>query len=195
MQARHAQRRNVTTAQLRLNYQVLPQLNVMGRMSLRSNRNLEENKIPKSYLNYGDSREGAYKVWNISQDNVDADVLVTYTKSFLNDINLTLNAGSSIFYRTYRNDYASTDGLNVPNIYSLKNSTGSILTYDPEMPYWGTRNEKQIRSVYGAVNLDLSKYAYLTLTGRNDWSSTIAKGNNSYFYPSVALSTVVSGQS
>ena len=58
MQARHAQRRNVTTAQLRLNYQVLPQLNVMGRMSLRSNRNLEENKIPKSYLNYGDSREG-----------------------------------------------------------------------------------------------------------------------------------------
>ena len=192
MQARHAQRRNVTTAQLRLNYQVLPQLNVMGRMSLRSNRNLEENKIPKSYLNYGDSREGAYKVWNISQDNVDADVLVTYTKSFLNDINLTLNAGSSIFYRTYRNDYASTDGLNVPNIYSLKNSTGSILTYDPEMPYWGTRNEKQIRSVYGAVNLDLSKYAYLTLTGRNDWSSTIAKGNNSYFYPSVALSTVVS---
>lgn len=75
MQARHAQRRNVTTAQLRLNYQVLPQLNVMGRMSLRSNRNLEENKIPKSYLNYGDSREGAYKVWNISQDNVDADVL------------------------------------------------------------------------------------------------------------------------
>ena len=191
-QSRHSERRNVTTGQLRLNYQILPELSVMGRVSLRSKRNLTENKIPKSYLNYGDSREGAYKVWNVSQDNVDADVLATYTKSFLEDINLTVNAGGSVFYRRYRNDYASTDGLNVPGIYSLKNSTGSILTYSSDNPLWGTRSEKEIKSVYGSINLDLSKYAYLTLTGRNDWSSTIASGNNSYFYPSVALSSVVS---
>lgn len=192
MQAKHSDRRNVTTGQLRLNYQVLPELNLMGRVSLRSKRNLTESKIPKSYLNYGDSREGAYKVWNVSQDNVDADFLATYAKSFLGDINVTLNAGASLFYRNYRNDYASTDGLNVPGIYSLKNSTGAILTYDASNPIWGTRNKKEIRSVYGSLNVDLSKYAYLTLTGRNDWSSTIASGNNSYFYPSVALSTVVS---
>lgn len=82
--------------------------------------------------------------------------------------------------------------MNVPGIYSLKNSTGSILTYSSDNPLWGTRSEKEIKSVYGSINLDLSKYAYLTLTGRNDWSSTIASGNNSYFYPSVALSSVVS---
>lgn len=52
--------------------------------------------------------------------------------------------------------------------------------------------KNQIRSIYGSINLDLYKYAYLTLTGRNDWSSTLAKGSNSYFYPSVALSTMVS---
>lgn len=192
MQARHADRRNVTTGQLRLNYQVLPELSIMGRASLRSQRNLTENKIPKSYMNYGDSREGDYKVWNISQDNVDADVLATYTKSFLSDINLTVNAGTSIFYRRYRNDYASTDGLNIPGVYSLNNSTGSILTYNTDNPLWGSRSVKEIKSVYGSVNLDLSKYAYLSVTGRNDWSSTIASGNNSYFYPSVALSSVIS---
>lgn len=191
-QSRHSQRRNVTTGQLRLNYQILPELSVMGRASLRSQRNLTENKIPKSYLNYGDSREGAYKVWNVSQDNVDADVLLTYTKSFLDDINVTVNAGGSVFYRNYRNDYASTDGLNVPGIYSLKNSTGSIISYDSDNSLWGSRSQKEIKSVYGSVNVDLSKYAYLTLTGRNDWSSTLASANNSYFYPSVALSTVVS---
>ena len=178
-QARHSERRNVTTGQLRLSYQVLPELSITGRASLRSKRNLTENKIPKSYLNYGDSREGAYKVWNVSQDNVDADVLATYTKSFLEDINLTVNAGGSIFYRRYRNDYASTDGLNVPGIYSLKNSTGSILTYSSDNSLWGTRSEKEIKSIYASINLDLSKYAYLTLTGRNDWSSTLASGNNS----------------
>lgn len=192
MQGKHKERRNVTTGQLRLNYQLLPELSFMGRASLRSKRTLTENMIPKSYMNYGDSREGDYKVWNVSQDNVDADVLATYTKSFLDDINLTVNAGGSIFYRRYRNDYASTDGLNVPGIYSLRNSAGSILTYSSDNELWGSRSEKETKSVYGSVNVDFSKYAYLTLTGRNDWSSTIATGNNSYFYPSVALSTVVS---
>ena len=43
MQAKHADRRNITTGQLRLNYQVLPELSVMGRVSLRSQRNLTEN--------------------------------------------------------------------------------------------------------------------------------------------------------
>lgn len=191
-QGKHKNRNNVTTGQVRLNYQLLPGLSLMGRASLRSNRNLQENMIPKSYMNYGDSREGDYKVWNISQDNVDADALVTYTKNFLSDINLTTNLGSSLFYRNYRNDYASTDGLNVPGVYSLNNSTGSIITYNSANPLWGSRSEKEIKSVYASVNLDLSKYAYLTITGRNDWASSIAAGNNSYFYPSIAFSTLVS---
>jgi TonB dependent receptor. len=42
------------------------------------------------------------------------------------------------------------------------------------------------------VNLDIYNAAFLTVTGRNDWSSTLPKGNNSYFYPSVALSTLIS---
>lgn len=192
MQSSRSERRNVLTGQLRLNYQILPELSVMGRVSMRSNRNLTEHKTPKSYMRYSDSREGGYKVWNVSQDNVDADVLLTYTKSLLSDINLTVNAGSSVFYRRYRNDYASTDGLNVPGVYSLNNSTGSIITFDSENPLWGSRSQKEIRSVYGSVNIDLSKYAYISATARNDWSSTIATGNNSYFYPSVAISSVIS---
>lgn len=191
-QSRRKERRNVLTGQLRLNYQILPELSVMGRVSMRSNKNLTEHETPKSYMRYGNSREGNYQVWNEVQENVDADVLLTYTKSFMSDINLTVNAGSSVFYRRYRNDYASTDGLNVPGVYSLNNSTGSIITFDAENPLWGSRSEKEIRSVYGSVNIDLSKYAYLSATARNDWSSTIATGNNSYFYPSVAISSVIS---
>ncbi len=49
---------------------------------------------------------------------------------------------------------------------------------------------KRINSVYGAVNLAYENYLYLDLTGRNDWSSTLAMGNNSFFYPSASLSFV-----
>lgn len=192
MQSKRIEHRNVMTGQLRLVYQLLPNLSIMGRASLRDQDINKESKIAKSYMNYGDSRLGDYKVWNIRQKNVDADLLATYTQNLLSDIEMTANVGASVFYRSYRNDYASTDGLNVPGIYSLNNSTGQILTFNSDYPLYGSRNEKEIRSIYASVNFDLSKYAYLTLTGRNDWSSTLAKGNNSYFYPSVSLSSIVS---
>jgi len=192
MQSRHKENRNVVTSQLRLNYKLTKDLEIMGRASLREKDILRQNMIPKSYMNYDASREGDYKVWNIRQMNVDADVLVTYKKDLFDDIKLTVNAGSSLFYRKYRNDYESTDGLTIPGIYSMSNSAGPIITYDEDETSWGQRTRKEIRSVYASANLDFSKYAYLTVTGRNDWSSTLAKGNNSYFYPSVALSTVLS---
>jgi len=180
-----SENRDVVNGQLRLNYQLLPNLNIQGRAALRQKTILQEMKVPKTYMNYGDSREGDYKVWNDHQTNVDADVLATYTQDLTPDILFTLNAGSSVFYRNYRQEYQSTDGLIVPFVYSIKNTQGPSITD-------ANRNEKSIRSIYGSVNLDLYKYAYLTLTGRNDWSSTLAKGSNSYFYPSVAISTMVS---
>ena len=177
--------RDVTNGQLRLNYQLLPNMNIQGRAAVRERTTLQEMKVPKTYMNYGDSREGDYKVWNYHQTNFDADVLANYTQSLTSDILFTLNAGTSMFYRKYRNEYQSSDGLVVPYVYSINNSQGPVIAD-------AARNEKEIRSVYGSVNLDFYEYAFLTLTGRNDWSSTLAKDNNSYFYPSVALSTMVS---
>jgi len=177
--------RDVVNGQLRLNYQLMPNFNIQGRAAMRQQTALQEMKVPKTYMNYGDSRAGDYKVWNNRQTNVDADLLATYTRDLTSDILFTLNAGTSMFYRNYRQEYQSTDGLIVPYVYSIKNTQGPSITD-------ANRTEKSIRSVYGSVNLDFSKYAYLTLTGRNDWSSTLAKGNNSYFYPSVALSTMLS---
>jgi len=46
--------------------------------------------------------------------------------------------------------------------------------------------------VYANVDLKYRSWATLTLTGRNDWSSTFKRGNRSYFYPSVSGSLVLS---
>ncbi len=177
--------RSVVNGQIRLNYQIIPNLNIQARAALRERVNLQEMKVPKTYMNYGDSRAGDYKVWNSSQSNFDSDLLATYTQDISRNILMTFNAGASVFYRKYRQEFQSTDGLIVPFVYSINNSQGPVIAQ-------AYRNIKSIRSIYGSINIDISKYAYLTLTGRNDWSSTIAKGSNSYFYPSVALSSMVS---
>ena len=48
----------------------------------------------------------------------------------------------------------------------------------------------QVNSFYGTVDLGWANQVFLNLTGRNDWFSTLSKGNNSYFYPSATLSWV-----
>ena len=50
--------------------------------------------------------------------------------------------------------------------------------------------KRRLVGVYSQATVDYSDWAFLTLTGRNDWSSTLPTNNNSYFYPSASLGVV-----
>ena len=176
--------RNVVNGQVKLNWDVLPGFSIQGRAAGRLESTFEDMKSPKSYMNYSESRNGDYKTWNTDQLDINADVLATYTKAFNTDFALTVNAGSSLYYRQIREESQSTDGLIIPGVFNMGNSMNAVKAAN-------SLNEKAIESVYASVNLDLFESVFLTFTGRNDWSSTILKGNNSYFYPSVSLSTLV----
>ena len=47
-------------------------------------------------------------------------------------------------------------------------------------------------SVFASAQLAYSEYLSLDLTARNDWSSTLPKGQNSFFYPSASISFMLS---
>ena len=51
-------------------------------------------------------------------------------------------------------------------------------------------SKKRMVGAYGEFRAAYKNIAYLTVTGRNDWSSTLPKENRSYFYPSVSGSFV-----
>jgi len=53
-------------------------------------------------------------------------------------------------------------------------------------------SQRRLLSLFGSTTLDLNNYLYVTVTGRNDWTSTIPKGRNSFFYPSVSTSFIFS---
>ena len=50
--------------------------------------------------------------------------------------------------------------------------------------------QKRLVGAFGEVGVSYKSIAYLTATGRNDWSSTLPVENQSYFYPSVSGSLV-----
>jgi TonB-linked SusC/RagA family outer membrane protein len=177
--------RNTLDGKLKLNYQITQDLYIQGRVSARERKLFEDMQSPKSYMNYGDSRNGDYKMWNNSQLNLDADILASYSKEISEQLGLTINAGGSSFYRTYQQEYASSDGLIVPEVYSLSNTQGPVIASN----YF---EEKAIRSLYGSVNLDLWNAVFLNVSGRNDWASSLPTSTNSYFYPSASLSAMLS---
>lgn len=78
----------------------------------------------------------------------------------------------------------SSGELEVPNLFSLNNGKNN--------PSVGESfSTKKINSVYGMLQLNYDGYLFLEGTFRNDWSSSLAAENRSYFYPSVNASWVI----
>lgn len=177
--------RNTTNGQVKLNWDILPGLSLQARAAGRLESLFEDMESPKSYRSNEDSRNGDYKIWKKEKLDVNADLLATYSHTMNDNVAFTVNVGSSLFYQSLRNEHQSTDGLIVPRVYNMGNSLNPVRATN-------AKTEKAIESLYGSVNLDLFKSVFLTFTGRNDWSSTLSSANNSYFYPSVSVSTLVS---
>lgn len=114
------------------------------------------------------------------------DLLLNFDYDLTSDLNLKLNLGQN--YQEHRSSLLFNGGSNlaIPGLYTMSNVTLPIPASDAV--------NEQYRSNSFAVfaNLDLAyrDFLYLNVTGRNEWTSTLAKGNRSYFYPSVGLSIV-----
>ena len=87
--------------------------------------------------------------------------------------------------RGYRTLYSSVEDLVIPGFYNLNNSVNSPVSVE-------TQTHRRLIGAYASATLGYRNFAYLTLSARNDWSSTLPQGENSYFYPSANLSVIVS---
>jgi TonB-linked SusC/RagA family outer membrane protein len=92
--------------------------------------------------------------------------------------------GGNIFMREYNSRLRGIgQDLNVPGFYNISNFATQRVN--------GTlANQRRIVGVYSQATVDYSNWAFLTLTGRNDWSSTLPTEGNNYFYPSASLGIV-----
>ncbi|WP_282054371.1 SusC/RagA family TonB-linked outer membrane protein [Maribacter luteus] len=120
-----------------------------------------------------------------SEENM--EVLLTYNKDLNDDFNLGVSAGANRMYRDTDELSAASGKLISEETFFLSGAEDSATISTTE-----EFTEREIQSVYGFVDLSFKDYLYLNATARNDWSSTLPESNNSYFYPSVNLSALVS---
>lgn len=170
---------------LKAELQITKDLSLMGRYSLDRYNEKRETKMAPSYTK--ETNNGAYGIIDIANFENNVDVLATYAKQ-LETFAFSVSAGGNSSYRkgsSISNSSKSGTGLIVPEVYTVSNIKSGSLDYSSS---W---YQKAIYSVYGMANLSYNSMIYLDLTARNDWSSTLPKENQSYFYPSASLSLLV----
>lgn len=117
---------------------------------------------------------------------INSDFLATYTDQINEDILFSLNVGGNAMYYKHNTKTANTEGgLVNPYEYTLANSKNPVYSKSFDM-------EAAKNSLYAFGQISYKGFLYLDITGRNDWSSTLPKNKNSFFYPSVSLGFVYS---
>lgn len=138
------------------------------------------------FNNYGASYDpdGYFKTFGRQTFNWNYEALLSYNKNF-GDISVVTNLGGNLFAYTRSFNDSRISSLLLPEVESLSNSA-SVPTVNQ------SGETKQIHSVFGSASVGYKRLIYLDMTARNDWSSTLPTDNNSYFYPSIGTSFIVS---
>ena len=115
--------------------------------------------------------------------NVSAQTLLNFSRRQLTrDLTISGLLGNGI-----SDAKSTTDGLQGqnfldPNFVSVNNT---YTKYNRQV-----NAQRRLVSAFGQATLDYKRFLYLTVTGRNDWTSTIPTPNNSFFYPSISSSFI-----
>lgn len=156
-------------------------LTLMLRGGMDLNNDFRTQRKPQYSIGH---TKGWYREQTVRNFEMNTDFMFNYKDSF-GDFHLSAALGGNRMYQKFQNVTQTAENLQEPDVFLLVNVDGRLLSSN-------TRREKGVNSLYGYVNLSWRDMLFLDLTARNDWSSTLAPGNNSYFYPSVSGSVILS---
>ncbi len=191
--------RNIFNADITASYQFAPWLKATVQSGVDFSKERGELRSSwGSYLSSGNTSvpgadnsgwnggiKGQYNIGQSSAFSINSDLLLTGERKF-NKFNIEYLAGGTILYAMVDNINASTQGgISVPGFFSIRASVNAAQVSQ-------SIRARQVNSIYGRASVSWNKMAFIEATGRNDWSSTLAESQRSYFYPSVSGSFIAS---
>lgn len=166
-----------------VNYDIFDWMHFVAKMGIDSDVEEREYKETPEDI---DGLKGNYNHWLQRKNAYHPQVMLTFNRKLTDDIGLSGTFGGDQVYekryglRTWMNGRFAN-----PNLYAISNSKDKA-----GVDEWFY--EKQVNGIFGSIDLSYKNWAYLQVTGRNDWTSTLPSGSNSYFYPSVSGNIILS---
>lgn len=102
------------------------------------------------------------------------------------NFNTTVRVGHDLYDRKTKDVGVEGDTLTVFDWFDLRNARQIVPRQN--------RVDYRLMGIFGELSFDYKNLLFLTLTGRNDITSSLQVANNSFFYPSASLSYVFSEQ-
>ena len=124
--------------------------------------------------------DGQFVNYDIFNQIINNDLYLTLNKKINTDFTVSAILGHNIFQEQWERTTTTATDLTVPDLYNYANAKDNIPTNFSSL--------KRLIGVYGDITIAYKNLLHLNITGRNDWSSTLPKNNNSYFYPSASIS-------
>ena len=112
------------------------------------------------------------------------DLLLNANKTVTDRMMFNGLFGGTLRRTAFGSSNISTSGISVPGIYNASNAaiTPTIQQFT---------SDRRVNSIYESAALTWDNWWTVEGTGRTDWSSTLPPQRNSYFYPGVNTSVVL----
>lgn len=174
-------KKNRFIGQVNIHYNILDNLSVRGTVS-EDFYNFEYKGITPSYTAFRPG--GSYE--SLRSDVSETNLLLTidYNTKLFQDLSVNAMFGGNQQRNINNSTAINGQQFTIPEYYSYTN-LGTLTT---------TPNNRRtgVNSLFGSVDLGYKDFLYLTLTGREDWFSTLSPENNNIFYPSIGGSFLLS---
>lgn len=116
-------------------------------------------------------------------EDITSDLILTLNFDLSSDMALQVLLGNNL-YSTYTQQlFVQGDGLGSAGFYHISNTSGQITRESV--------GRKRTAAFYGDARFSYQDMWFVNLTGRNEWSTSLPTKNNSFFYPSVSTSLVL----
>ncbi len=176
-------------ANLDINFNILPWLNLLVRGNVNSINIARENKERGELPGF---LGGYYALYQSTNKYGRLQSLLTANRTFGQDFDASLTVGGETNrgLSGYENNANTNGGFKVADIYALSNSKNPIQANGREFP------QSRLDAVYGYGDVTWRDRLTLNFSARNDWNSTLTypngNGEHGYFYPSVGLAWIFS---
>jgi TonB-linked SusC/RagA family outer membrane protein len=131
----------------------------------------------------GDGRFGRVVEDNFIDRSINSDLLVTFKKKIGEDFDFSLLVGHNYFDNYAQRLYVTGSNLAIPGLYNISNATTDLQQIQ-------NLSRKRTAAALSRLNVDYKGFLLAEFTARNEWTSTLLKGNNSFLYGSAGLGFV-----
>ncbi|NII27050.1 SusC/RagA family TonB-linked outer membrane protein [Pseudoflavitalea sp. X16] len=114
---------------------------------------------------------------------LNSEAFLTYKKQ-INRLSVDGLVGYSVIQRINKQLESRGNNLIIPTLYNVSNRSGEAIVNQGN-------SEIRTTAVFGKLSFGWDNWAFLELTGRNEWDSRLNISKNSFFYPGGSLSLLL----